>query len=138
VKDDRDLAAASATGAPLVRDLIPGVAYSFVEPALDARFAFGSFGVGALVGYRLVLSAGDIQEPVWFPDATASALHANLFVSYALARPLHALLGVNVRRYGLAMHSKPSDVTLGRDAAGGAIDQYLTAFLGIEYRLPGD
>jgi hypothetical protein len=138
VKDDADPAAASAQGAPLVRDLIPGVAYSFIEPALDARFAFGSFGLGALVGYRFVLSAGEIQEPVWFPNATAGALHANVFFSYALAKPLHAMLGVDVRRYGLSMHSKPSDLAQGKDVAGGAIDQYLTAFIGVEYRLPGD
>lgn len=138
VKDDHDPAAASAGGAPLVRDLVPGVAYSFIEPALDARFAFGAFGLGALVGYRLVLSAGEIQEPVWFPEATAGALHANLFFSYALAKPLHAMLGVDVRRYGLSMHSKPTDVAAGKDVAGGAVDQYLSAFIGIEYRLPGD
>jgi hypothetical protein len=138
VKDDRDPTAASAQGAPLTRDLIPGVAYSFIEPALDARFAFGSFGLGALIGYRLVLSAGEIQDPVWFPNATAGALHANVFFSYALARPLHAVLGVDVRRFGLSMHSKPADVPAGKDVAGGAIDQYLAAFIGIEYRLPGD
>jgi hypothetical protein len=138
VKDDPDVAAASAQGTPLKRDLIPGVAYSFIEPALDARFAFGSFGLGALVGYRFVLSAGEIEEPVWFPEARAGALHASLYVSYALAKPLHAMLGVDVRRYGLSMHSKPTDVPQGRDVAGGAIDQYLSAFIGIEYRLPGD
>jgi hypothetical protein len=35
------------------------------------------------------------------------------------------------------MHSKPADLQDGRDVAGGAIDQYLSARLGVEWRLPG-
>ncbi|HVU01421.1 MAG TPA: hypothetical protein VHE30_06700 [Polyangiaceae bacterium] len=138
VKGDLDPSAANAAGIPIRRDLFPDVTYSFLEPALDARFAFGSVGLGVYAGYRLVLSPGPLADAEWFPHAKASALHAGLFVSYEVAKPLAVLLGFDLRRYGLSMHSKPSDLIAGTDVAGGAIDQYLSGFAGIEVKLPGN
>jgi hypothetical protein len=138
VDSDTDPNAVAAGGTAVKRDFVPDVAYQYIRPALDARFGFGPFGVGAYVGYRLVLSAGDVQKDVWFPNAKVSALDAGLFVSYEFVKSLHALAGFDIRRYGYDMHSSPSDLTKNRDVAGGAIDQYLAGFLGIEWRLPGD
>lgn len=137
VKGDVDPAALSAAGTPVQRDLVPDVAYTYLQPGLDTRFRFGAFGVGVGVGYRLVLGAGAIQEPEWFPKAKVSALDASAFVSYDVVTSLGVILGVDVRRYGYSMHSAVSDLAQGRDVAGGAIDQYLAAFLGLEYRVPG-
>jgi hypothetical protein len=138
VDSDTDPNAVAAGGTAVKRDFVPDVAYQYIRPGLDARFGFGAFGVGASIGYRLVLSAGDIQKDVWFPNAKVSALDAGLFVSYEFVKSLHALAGFDIRRYGYDMHSSPSDLAKNRDVAGGAIDQYLAGFLGIEWRLPGD
>jgi hypothetical protein len=137
VSGDSDPAATVAAGAAVKRDLVPDVAYQYVRPGVDARFGFGPFGVGVYVGYRLVLSAGGVQDAVWFPNAKVSAVDAGFFVTYELVPSLHALAGFDVRRYGYDMHSSPADLA-SRDVAGGAIDQYLAGSLGIEWRLRGD
>jgi hypothetical protein len=137
VTGDSDPGATVAGGPAVKRDLVPDVAYQYLRPGLDARFGFGPVGVGAYVGYRLVLSAGDIQEKVWFPKAKVLAVDAGLFVTYEFVKSLHALAGFDIRRYGYDMHSSPADLAK-NDVAGGAVDQYLAGFLGVEWRLPGD
>jgi hypothetical protein len=138
IAGDVDPNATVATGVTVKRDLLPDVAYQYLSPAIDARFGFGAFGIGAHVAYRFVLSAGDIKSAAWFPAATVTALDAGLFATYEIVPTLHALIGFDVRRYGFDMHSSPSDLAKDHDVAGGAVDQYLAGFLGVEWRLPGD
>jgi hypothetical protein len=135
IQGDEDPTARSATGAPIDRDLLPDVAYTFIRPGLDARFGFGSFGVGLTLGYRVVQSTGDLGTDAWFPDATATAMDAGVFFSYALGSDLRALFGLDYRRYGVDMRSRPEDVTAGRDVAGGALDQYLAGWAGIGWEI---
>jgi hypothetical protein len=138
VDGDQDPAAAVATGTPIERDFVPDVAYEYVRPGLDARFQVGKFALGGYLGYRIVMSVGDLESDQWFPEASATAADAGLFLGYGVSKGLYALAGFDLRRYGFDMHSKPNDLTDDRDVAGGATDQYLAGWLGVEWRLGDD
>lgn len=119
------------------RNFIPSVDYRFVRPALDARLGFGSVFVGLGVGYRVVLSAGEFSERPWFPDQTAGAVDAKLEGGLSLG-DLDVLLGAGLVRYFFTLNPNPDDVGAvddGDAVAGGAVDQYLTGYLGLAYRL---
>ena len=137
VADDPDPTATVATGAPVERDLLPDVEYAYIRPGLDVRFRFDELSVGAYAGYRHVLSTGDLEQEQWFPEASATAADFGLFFGYALARSLDAMAGFEWRRYGVSMNSRPEDLAANRDVAGGALDQYLTGWMGVEWRLDG-
>jgi hypothetical protein len=136
VDGDRDPNAAAAGGTAVSRDYVPDVSYHYVRPGVDLRLGFGPLTLGAAAGLRFVTGAGAITSDAWFPDASVLAVDADLFGGYSVAKDVSVLVGVGLQRYGLNMHSKVADLSQGRDVAGGAIDQYLSLFTGIEWR-PG-
>jgi hypothetical protein len=136
IDGDKDPNASAASGAALTRDFVPDVSYKYIRPSADLRLGFGPITVGGSLGVRFVTSAGAIEGQAWFPEASVLAMDAEIFGGYAVAKDLFAIAGLGFTRYGYNMHSKPADLTSGRDVAGGAIDQYLAAHLGIEWR-PG-
>ena len=60
-------------------------------------------------------------------------MDAELGVLYELMPQLWASAGLDVRMYGLTMHSNTGDPGTS-SVAGGADDRYLGGFIGVEYQ----
>jgi hypothetical protein len=134
LQSDHDPITVAANGLPVNRAYVPDVRYEYLRPGLDVRLAFGRLRFGAGLGYRAVLGLGQIASQTWFPYATARALDGFVNAGYEVIPGLYAMAGFDATRYALDMHTPPSDRTAPRDAAGGAIDLYLTGHVGVEYR----
>ena len=136
VDGDRDPGAQAPIGGAVTRDYVPDVSYKHVRPSADLRLGFGPVTLGASVGMRFITDMGALQSSEWFPDATGLGIDGEIMGGYAVAKDFFVVLGFAIQRYGLDMHSKPSDLDQRRDVAGGAVDQYLSVHTGIEWR-PG-
>ena len=135
IDSDHDPITTAANGLPVNRGYVPDASYQYLRPGLDARLAFGRLRFGAGLGYRVVLGMGQLTSSAWFPHATAQALDGFVSAGFEVIPNLYATAGFDATRYALDMHTVPADRAAARDIAGGAIDQYLTVHLGVEYRL---
>lgn len=118
------------------RPIVPDVAYSHVRFGGDARFDFGRLFAGAKLGLRLVLDSGELEnEDLWFPNASGQAIDIGLWGGYRLIDSLDLVLGVDFVRYGFDFN--PIDKANATRVAGGAVDQYLSGFAGIQFSLGG-
>jgi hypothetical protein len=109
----------------------PDVRYQFLWLGADGRVALGTrlslFGSAA---YLHGLSVGGLGATERFPRASAHGAAFELGAGLAVFRGLELRLAAGVRRFGLAMHSRPGDALV----AGGAVDQLTWAGLGLAYR----
>jgi hypothetical protein len=128
----------AANGLSVERDHVPDVSYSYLRPGFDARIAIGLVHLGGALGYRSVLSTGDLETDPWFPRATAAGLDLSLSAGIQVIDDLVISAAVDMRRYAIDMHAEAADLAEPRDVAGGAVDQYLAGRLGVLWRLPGD
>jgi hypothetical protein len=135
IDSDHDPVTTSANGLAVNRDYVPNASYQYLRPGLDARLAFGRLRFGAGLGYRVIVGLGELTSPAWFPHATAQALDGFINAGYEVVPGLYLVAGFDATRYALDMHTVPADRSAARDYAGGAVDQYLTGHLGVEYRL---
>lgn len=111
---------------------LPSVGYGFVRAGVDARIALpANLAVVAGLGYRQVLSAGEITEDDWFPRASAGGVDGRIGLGYAIVDALEARVSVFGRRYFYAMDPEPGDARV----AGGALDQYFGGSLSIAWTL---
>ncbi|HEY6562616.1 MAG TPA: hypothetical protein VI072_35355 [Polyangiaceae bacterium] len=113
--------------------LLPDVNYGYLRPAVDGRFRFGKGLVGFSLGYRNVLSAGQIQDDDWFPNSDVGGIDAGLFGGYTPTGSYDLMAGFDMRRYYYSLNPDPGDPRV----AGGAVDQYLGVWLGVAWRLAG-
>jgi hypothetical protein len=113
--------------------IIPDVKYGFVKLAVDGTLSLGKVSLGARVGVRMLGSMGEL-ESLWFPGATGTGLDAGLMGVYALSDSLGIALGVDVYRYGFDFNAIPENNVV---VAGGAVDQYLSGWLGVRWQLGG-
>jgi hypothetical protein len=134
----------SSGGAPRAQLDIPDTIYRYVRIGGDARIMLPSgvtLGLGG--AYRHVLNqGGQIAEPGFFPYLTVMGMDVNAKLGYQVTPSLEARIGLDLRRYGFAMNSDPTDVTnpnpaLRNRVAGGAVDQYLSFTLGAAYVFGG-
>jgi len=110
---------------------IPRTEYDFLRIHLEARVhVAGGFHVTVGGGYRVVFSAGGIEDEVWFPDASSGGVEADVILGYQLDNGLVIRLGFDWRRYFYSMNVDLTSPWI----AGGALDQYLGGSLGIAYR----
>jgi hypothetical protein len=117
--------------------LLPDVKYSYLRPGVDGRFRFGRAVLGFSLGYRHVLSAGQIMEKPWYPNASAMGMDAGIFGGYAITKQLDLLVGLDLRRYGFSLKPEPAvPPEVNNHVAGGATDQYLGGWIGAGFRLP--
>jgi hypothetical protein len=114
---------ASATDPP-----IPDVSYKFAR-AGGVLHVYTPSGFSVMAGgaYRHVLSAGDIASEDWFPNLKAYGLEATIGASYRIVRWVEARLQLDGRRYRYHMNTTEDD----KRVAGGAVDQYWGAWLGV-------
>jgi hypothetical protein len=114
--------------------LLPDVKYGYLRPAVDGRFRFGKGLAGFSLGYRNVLSAGQIQDDDWYPNADAGGIDLGVFGGYTPTGSYDLMAGVDLRRYFFSLNPEPGDTRI----AGGAVDQYLGVWLGAAWHLAGD
>ena len=114
---------------------VPDVKYGFARITVDGRFRFGKIVVGAELGPRLLLGAG--QLAAIFPNATGGGFEATLYGGYSLTSNIDALVGLELRRYYLTLNpNRNSPPLIDGDVAiaGGAVDQYLGLWLGLAWQ----
>jgi hypothetical protein len=116
---------------------IPDTIYHFIRPGVGLRLAGAdgfSFSIGG--GYRYVFNqAGPQITADFFPHLAVQGADAEIGGGYALNQYFEVRLEATWRRYWYNMHSVLADVTppSTRDAAGGAVDQYLTLTASIAF-----
>ena len=69
----------------------------------------------------------------WFPHVSPDAIDLRAFVGHAITPELDLMAGVQLTRYFFSMNPQPDDLRV----AGGAVDQYLSGWAAIAWRLPG-
>ncbi len=110
---------------------IPRTEYDFLRIHGEARLHVASgFHVTVGGGYRVVFSAGGIEDEVWFPKASVGGVEADVVLGYQLESGLVIRLGFDWRRYFYSMNVDLTSPWI----VGGAVDQYLGGSLGIAYR----
>ena len=110
----------------------PDVKYSYLRPALDATFRVDRVSFGGHLGHRFLLSSGALESDTWFPRLTGAGLDLGLFVGQVLWKTLEVRAGADLRRYYFTMHPEVGD----RYVVGGAVDQFLSLWAGLHYRIP--
>jgi hypothetical protein len=113
--------------------IVPDVKYEYVRFGVDTSLALGRFTLGARLGVRALGALGEV-ETLWFRGATGTGFAGGLFAWYALSQKFGIALGGDYVRYALDFSAIPLS---SRVAAGGAIDQYLSGWLGVRFQLTG-
>lgn len=102
----------------------PNVNYAFIRVGIDARIRpLPGLSIRPRVGWRQVLSAGEITDSAWFPRASLLAFDAELSVAYTITSSLELQARGGLQRYAYDLGVQPEDPFI----AGGAVDQYLSA-----------
>lgn len=116
------------------KPLIPSVTYNYVGIEGAARVeVMDALSVITSLSYRQVLSAGELDEPRFFPNASAWGLAAFLGIGTTYIDPVEIRLGFDVQRYALDLGTKAGDPL----EADGAIDQYLGGSLTVATHFGG-
>jgi len=110
---------------------VPDVSYKFIKPNVSARIGVADkFSILASAGYLLVLGAGEIISPTYFPSEHASVggIDGSVGVAYEIAHHIEIRPSIDFRRYFYKFSWSPAstinDPKQAPYPAGGAIDQY--------------
>lgn len=115
---------------------VPDLQYTELRSALDVRRNMGSFVVAASIGLRLPLGFGEASETRWFPRMGGYGVEAGVQLGYRLSQRVTLEAAGSLRRYLIEMHAKPEDAMTGASqVAAGAVDRFLTGYLGASYSL---
>jgi hypothetical protein len=107
------------------------VAYTYVRAGVTGHVPLaGPLSLATGVGYRHMLGLGEIGDDAFFPRASAAAVDGYARVEMSFGR-LSAHVGVDVERYFYALKPEPGDPLV----AGGALDQFIGANIGLGYAL---
>jgi hypothetical protein len=115
--------------------IVPDTAYSYIRLGGDVWFSLGKFFVGAEVGLRAVLGTGEL-ESFWFENAAGNGIDVGLRMGFELTRTFSLVAGADMVRYGFDFN--PIDKATATRVAGGAIDQYLSGFVGARVVFGGE
>jgi len=113
---------------------IPNVKYEFIRIGGGFRVGIGKkerFIVALNAAFRGVLSLGGIGTDLWFPEAKANGMDAMLMLGYALPKGFEIRIGGDYRRYWFDLNPVPGTAPY---VAGGALDQYWDASIGLAWR----
>jgi hypothetical protein len=113
---------------------IPSVKYEFARIGAGVRVGIGKkerFIVAVNAAFRGVFSVGGIGTAQWFPEAKANGMDAGLMLGYALPLGFEIRIGGDYRRYWFDLNPVPPDPPY---VAGGALDQYWGASIGVAWR----
>lgn len=110
------------------KPLVPSVSYGHVVAQGGARFTLtDSFLLEAGLGFRGVLSRGELATDSYFPGASGNGLTASFGLVVPVAG-LEAKLGFELERYSFALHQDAPDL------ATSAVDQFVGVRFSIGYR----
>lgn len=112
--------------------LLPDVAYEYLRVGAEAELRFSDFVLGIDLGKRFVLATGELESDAWFPHVSPDAVDLRAFIGHAVTADVDLIVGVQLTRYFFSMNPQPDDVRI----AGGAVDQYLSGWAAIVWRLP--
>ncbi|HEY2409333.1 MAG TPA: hypothetical protein VGI10_25180 [Polyangiaceae bacterium] len=123
-------------GPPTLQDTpaLADITYTFFKVGADMRLLFGDVFFGGHAGTRIVLDAGGIKQ--YFPNTKVQAIDVGLSGGYALSSSVDLAIGFDLLRYGLDFNPIPvtADITSqSPKVAGGAVDQYLSGWLGLHF-----
>jgi hypothetical protein len=108
-----------------------------LRSSLDLGLHFGKTSVRGSVGYRLPLGGyGQVSEADWFPRMEGYGFEGSLGLEYRVTPEVAVDFSGALRRFVLTMNSEPADAVEGvAEVAGGAVDQYLTGYFGLNITL---
>jgi hypothetical protein len=110
----------------------PDVGYKYLGFGLDGRFRISSALVGFHLAHRQVLGTGELESAEWFPHVKGAGFVAGLFGGQSLSDQFDLMAGIDIHRYYFDMNTMLGDPNI----VGGAVDQYLSLWGGISWRLP--
>lgn len=112
-------------------ELLPDVIYRYVRAGADVTVALAPrWELGVSGGYRYLVSMGDLDDVAWFPRAEGAGIDATASITFLATPWLGIYAALDMRRYFFTMNPEVGDPWI----AGGAIDQYLGAFVGLSVR----
>ncbi|MEO8901986.1 MAG: hypothetical protein ABI488_08970 [Polyangiaceae bacterium] len=111
---------------------VPDVWYKFIKLSAEGRFRFDALTIGFHVGTRLVSNTGGLQRD-WFPHVKTQVLEAGVQAGYSLHKNLDLIFGLDLTRYAFNFNPVPAMSSPYSTIAGGAVDQYVAASLGLRY-----
>ncbi len=97
---------------------------------------FGDVYFSARVGKRFVFGTGGLEKD-WFPNVKTQSLEAGATVGYELTSMLDLVAGFDWLRYAFDFNPVPNPPREPSLVAGGAVDQYMSGFIGFRFHLPG-
>jgi hypothetical protein len=115
---------------------IPDLQYTLLRSSLDFKLGLGALDATGSIGFRLPLDFGEASQTRWFPRMGGYGVEASVGVRYPLSRHLSLEAIGSLRRYLIEMNSEPSDaINSTSQVAGGAIDRYLSGYVGVSFAL---
>jgi hypothetical protein len=119
----------SFDGAVTPTEQLPSVDYQYLRAGVDGRYFLGDLSVRAALGYRGVLSTGQVGK--LFPRASAGGVDASLGLSRMMAPGIELSLDLQYARFYYSLLPQPGDTYV----AGGALDEMASLSLGLTYLL---
>ncbi len=115
---------------------IPDMDYTLLRAALDFSIDLGRLEAVGSAGFRLPFGYGEVAEDEWFPRVGGYGLEAAAGAHYPVSKKVSLEVSGGLRRYLLEMNSEPEDAIVGTsEVAGGAVDLYLSAYIGMSFKL---
>jgi hypothetical protein len=109
---------------------VPDVDYRGIRAGGGGRYQIADgYNLGLDAAYLVLSSLGELKSKNWFPQASGAGLQAQLFADARVYKGLSARLFAAYQRNFFDFNSTTADLRV----AGGAVDQYITAGLGVGY-----
>lgn len=113
---------------------LPSVRYRYLRTAVGADVDLvEGLSVGGGVGFRAVLSSGQLAYREWFPRSSTAGVDLRLRVTWRFDRWFAVRAYIQHIRYISALNPEPGDARV----AGGAQDEWTTAGVELVSVLPG-
>ncbi len=111
----------------------PDASYQYLGFGLDGRFRFGRLLAGFHAAHRQVLDTGELGSAQWFPHISGAGFVGGIYGGQSLGEMFDLMIGFDIQRYYFDMNAVRGDAF----AVGGAVDQYLSLWGAVSWRLPG-
>lgn len=110
---------------------VPSIGYSYLHVGAEVRMQLEDLALGFGGAVLPLLGVGDLED--WFPRASGLGIEGSAEVGYALGSSFDLFALLSARRYAVSFDPRVEDVAEGRALAGGAVDRYLHALLGVRF-----